>query len=165
MTILSNSFRIAAGTVLGIIALSAPVETKANGISTTSESKVTVITSVTSGAAGQSQAGHSFSIRARVPVACWIRPDQPVEAGEGVTGGVYEACNNPGGYIVTANHRPLSASEKAKLYYDDQAFDLGQIGAQVLRQSTIATIKRVNYRFGDVRLDSPLSLSLTIQPI
>lgn len=165
MTVAPKRFRHTAAIALAVVAITQPLSATAASIPAGNESKVTVTTSVISGSAGRSEAGSNFRVRARVPVACWVRPEAMMVAGNGVAGGVYEACNNPGGYIVTANYRPLSGSEKAKLYYDERAFDLGHAGSQVLRESSIATIKRVNYRFSEVELDSPLTLSLTIQPI
>ncbi len=113
----------------------------------------------------QSQAGATYRVTARVPVACWVRADTSVAAGEGNTGSVVEACNNPGGFTITASYRPLKSTEKAQIVYDNRAMDLAKSGAQMLRQSSMAVIKRVNYRFQDVELDEPLVLSLTIQPI
>ncbi len=130
-------------------------------------SRANVVISMTSepGMPGQSQAGGTFQVMARVPVACWVRPDSTVIVENGGSGGVLEACNNPGGFTVTANYRPLKATEKAEMVYDERPFDLSKSGAQILRQSSMATIKRVNYRFGAVEVDEPLVLSLTIQPI
>lgn len=131
-----------------------------------SKANVTItMTSPQGGQPGQSSAGTTFRVTARVPVACWVRPDAAVIAQPGGAGGVVEACNNPGGFTVTANYRPLRTTEKAQMVYDEQSFDLSKSGAQVLRRSSMATIKRVNYRFGAVELDEPLVLSLTIQPI
>ena len=114
---------------------------------------------------GQSQAGGTYRVTATVPMACWVRAEAPVQAAEGATGAVIEACNNPGGFTVTAAYRPLDVNEQAELLYDDRTMNLGKGGSQLLRQSSMATIKRVAYRFGTVRLDQPLILSLTIQPI
>lgn len=114
---------------------------------------------------GQSHAGATYRVTARVPVACWVRPEATVFAQEGAFGSVVEACNNPGGFTVTAAYRPLRSSEKAQIVYDNRAMELAKTGSQLLRQSSIATIKRVSYRFQSVELDEPLILSLTIQPI
>lgn len=114
---------------------------------------------------GQSQAGATFQVTARVPVACWVRPDVTVMAGEGLGGSVVEACNNPGGFTISANYRPLLATEKAEMVYDNRSFELAKSGQQLMRQSSMATIKRIEYRFGAVQLEAPLVLSLTIQPI
>lgn len=107
----------------------------------------------------------TFTIRARVPVSCWVRPDREIQAGEGITGNVVEACNNPGGYTVTANYRPLSQGERAQMIYDNRPIQLSRNGGQILRRSNIATIKTVNYRFQNVALEQPLTVFLTIQPI
>ncbi len=118
-----------------------------------------------SGGPAQSESGTTYRVTATVPMACWVRPDTSLIAQDGGGGAVVEACNNPGGFTVTANYRPLKTTEKAEITYDDRQFDLSKSGAQVLRRSSMATIKRVNYRFGLVQIDEPLILSLTIQPI
>ena len=114
---------------------------------------------------GQSQAGGTYRLTARVPVACWVRPETTVAVVEGSAGAVVEACNNPGGFTVTASYRPLKTTERVQIVYDNRAMDLAKSGGQMLRQSSIAVIKRVNYRFQNVAIDEPLILSLTIQPI
>lgn len=126
---------------------------------------------ISSGAAGgqaspgRSQGGGTWQVRAFVPVACWVRAESAVLAVEGQTGSVVEACNNPGGFTVFATYRPLKASEQAQLVYDDQSVNLSSAGSQLLRRSSVATIKRVNYQFRSLVLEEPLVLSLTIQPI
>lgn len=67
--------------------------------------------------------------------------------------------------MVMAAYRPLKAQESARMIYDDQTLDLAKSGTQLLRRSSIATIKRVAYRIASAQLDEPLTLSLTIQPI
>ncbi len=156
----TKSFVVAAAAAAGMI-LMIPSAALANSSKTT----VTISLTSTPGEPGQSSASNTFRVTARVPVACWVRPDTPVVAQPGGAGGVLEACNNPGGFTVTANYRPLRATEKAQLVYDDYPLELSKSGAQLLRHSSMATIKQVNYRFGDVELDAPLVLSLTIQPI
>lgn len=148
-------------------AASAGLSLMAPSVALADPSKANVTITVTSpeGDAGQSSAGNTYRVTARVPVACWVRPDTTLVAQSGGMGGVTEACNNPGGFTVTASYRPLRATEKAQMVYDSRPFDLSKSGEQVLRRSSMATIKRVNYRFGDVQLDEPLVLSLTIQPI
>lgn len=116
-------------------------------------------------AEAKNSAGHSFRITAKVPVSCWVRPDRTVAAVPGATGRVVEACNNPGGYTVTANYRRLTNGESAQMIYNDQPVTLGAAGHQLLRQSTMATIRTVHYRFENVSVDEPLVLNLTIQPI
>ncbi|WP_297800809.1 hypothetical protein, partial [uncultured Brevundimonas sp.] len=64
-------------------------------------------------------AGTTFRIRARVPVACWVRPDTTVIAQNGASGTVTEACNSPGGYVVQAHYRPLANGESAQIIYGD----------------------------------------------
>lgn len=107
----------------------------------------------------------TFQVRAHVPVSCWVRPDRDIVAGEGVTGSVIEACNNPGGYTVTAHYRTLSTNEQAQMVYNNRPVQLSRTGGQMLRRSNMATIKSVNYRFQNVSLEQPLTVFLTIQPI
>lgn len=110
-------------------------------------------------------AGHSYRLRATVPVACWVRPAGSVIAETGRSGSVVEACNSPGGFTVSAQYRPLAASEKAKIVYGNRALNLAKSGMQELRRSNMATIRTVDYRFDEVELQQPLILALTIQPI
>ena len=116
-------------------------------------------------AEAKNRAGHSFRITARVPVSCWVRPEQTVAAETGATGSVIEACNNPGGYTVTAQYRALASSESAQMIYNNEPIDLAKGGHQVLRESSMATIKTVQYRFDNVAVNEPLVLNLIIQPI
>ncbi|MES2033632.1 MAG: hypothetical protein V4466_05605 [Pseudomonadota bacterium] len=115
--------------------------------------------------AGEGQAGGTYRLRATVPVACWVRPAGTVLAGVNVSGSVVEACNAPGGFTVSANYRQLTAAESAGIRYDGRSINLSRSGEQVLRRSSMATIKTVNYQFDQVRLDQPLVLALTIQPL
>lgn len=110
-------------------------------------------------------AGHSYRLRATVPVACWVRPAGSVIAETGQSGSVVEACNSPGGFTVSAQYRPLAASEKAKIVYGNRTLNLAKSGMQELRRSNMATIRTVDYRFDEVELQQPLILALTIQPI
>lgn len=110
-------------------------------------------------------AGHSYRLRATVPVACWVRPAGSVIAETGRSGSVVEACNSPGGFTVSAQYRPLAASEKAKIVYGNRTLNLAKSGMQELRRSNMATIRTVDYRFDEVELQQPLILALTIQPI
>lgn len=160
--------------VVGLVAASATLAialpamaADATNVSVSVGQKPSVKVSVTStpGSAGRSEASQMFRIRARVPVACWVRPDAPIFAVPGTSGEVTEACNNPGGFTVTANYRPLLATEKAEIIYDNQAHSLDGIGSRLLRHSSVATVKQVSYRFGEVDLESPLTLNLVIQPI
>ena len=145
----------------GLTAMLAPQVASADP----TKANIVITSQVEPGLPGQSQAGNTFQVRAQVPLACWVRSDIAIVAQYGSAGGVLEACNNPGGFTVTARYRPLESSEKAEIFYNDQAFNLDQTGTQVLRRSPIATIKRVNYRFGTVEVENPLVLSLVIQPI
>ncbi|WP_312146216.1 hypothetical protein [Brevundimonas sp.] len=110
-------------------------------------------------------AGHSYRLRATVPVACWVRPTGPVLAETGRNGSVVEACNSPGGFTVSAQYRTLTATEKARIVYGDRSLNLSKTGVQELRRSNLATIRSVDYRFDEVELEQPLILALTIQPI
>ncbi|WP_374389550.1 hypothetical protein [Brevundimonas sp.] len=116
-------------------------------------------------ASAGSTAGGTYRLRATVPVACWVKPTSPVMAESGRAGEVVEACNSPGGFTVSAQYRPLAPTEKALMVYGDRLLDLDKSGGQVLRRSSIATIRSVSYRFDEVTLDEPLILALTIQPI
>lgn len=119
----------------------------------------------TSASAADAQAGTTYRLRATVPVACWVRPQGSVLAGAGLRGAVIEACNSPGGFTVSASYRPLKDSERAFMTYGDRIIDLSRTGEQMLRRSNMATIRTVDYSFGQIDLDEPLILSLTIQPI
>ena len=110
-------------------------------------------------------AGGTYRLRATVPVACWVKPTSPVMAESGRGGEVVEACNSPGGFTVSAQYRPLLSTEKATMVYGDRMLDLDKSGGQVLRRSSIATIRSVSYSFSQVELEQPLILALTIQPI
>jgi hypothetical protein len=116
-------------------------------------------------AAAGPTAGSSYQLRARVPVACWVRPDATVMAETGRAGSVIEACNSPGGFTVSAQYRPLSDTETARIIYGDRTLNLAKTGMLELRRSNMATIRTVAYRFDDVQLEQPLVLALTIQPI
>lgn len=126
---------------------------------------ITVFKSVNAGSPGRPNAGSTYRVTARVPVACWVRPAGTILAGAGLAGSVVEACNSPGGFTVSANYRTLGGAEKATLRYGDRLIDLSKSGQQELRRSSMATIRTVNYQFDDVQLDEPLVLALTIQPI
>lgn len=116
-------------------------------------------------AAAGPTAGNSYQLRATVPIACWVRSDATVMAETGRAGSVIEACNSPGGFTVSAQYRPLSDTETARITYGDRALSLAKTGMLELRRSNMATIRTVAYRFEDVQLDQPLVLALTIQPI
>lgn len=110
-------------------------------------------------------AGQSYRLRATVPVACWVRPTSTILAENGRMGSVVEACNSPGGFTVSAQYRPLTGTEKARIIYGDRSLNLAKSGMLELRRSSMATIRTVDYRFDEVELEQPLILALTIQPI
>ncbi|MFZ4164784.1 hypothetical protein [Brevundimonas sp. NPDC058933] len=110
-------------------------------------------------------AGNSYQLRATVPVACWVRPTGAVMAEAGRIGSVVEACNSPGGFTVSAQYRPLTGTEKARITYGNRSLNLSRSGMLELRRSNMATIRTVDYRFDEVELEQPLILALTIQPI
>ncbi len=112
-----------------------------------------------------SQGSATYQLRARVPVACWVKPVSPLTVETGSMGQVIEACNSPGGFTVSANYRSLAGHEKARLTYGSRTLDLAKSGSQTLRRANMASIRAIDYRFEDVALDAPLVLSLTIQPI
>ena len=116
-------------------------------------------------AAAGPTAGHSYRLRATVPVACWVRPTGTVMAETGRMGSVVEACNSPGGFTVSAQYRPLSGTENARITYGNRSLNLAKNGMLELRRSNMATIRTVDYRFDEVELEQPLILALTIQPI
>lgn len=122
-----------------------------------------VVASAQSANAGP--AAGSFRLRATVPLSCWVRPDRELLAVDGAAGFVTEACNNPGGFTVTAQHRSLSSNESGRLVYGDNRLDLTREPGQVVSRSDRATIRRVNYRFDQIKLESPLVVVLTIRPI
>ena len=116
-------------------------------------------------AASDTQSGTTYRLTARVPVACGVRPSGALLASPGVSGSVVEACNAPGGFTVSAQYRSLGESETASLRYAGRVIQLSKSGEQVLRRSSLATIRTVDYQFDEVELTAPLVLSLTIQPI
>lgn len=124
-----------------------------------------VVLAAAGSAMAGAQAGATYRVQAVVPVACWVRPAAPVIAESNAGGAVVEACNSPGGFTVSANYRPLSLGETARLRYAGQAFDLSSAGQAVLQRSDRATIRTVNYQFEAVELQAPLVLALTIQPL
>lgn len=119
----------------------------------------------TPAAAGGTATG-TFQLRATVPMACWVRPvEGAMLADEGQGGTVVEACNNPGGYTITANYRMLDTGERASMQYGERALALPASGEAVLRRSHMADINTVQYRFRDVQLQQPLVMALTISPM
>ena len=106
-----------------------------------------------------------YRLVARVPVACWVRPETgPVSSATG-QGRVIEACNSPGGFAVHASYRELGADESALFRYGDREIQLPRTGQVLLRRSSIARIRSVDYRFEKETLKAPVVMVLTIQPI
>lgn len=153
--------------VASLLALAMPQLATAASASQSGAAKanITITSQVERGDQGRLSTGNTFRVRAAVPMACWVRPDRTLNASTGLSGEVVEACNNPGGFTVTASYRPLQASEKAELFYDNRPINLALAGQQVLFHSSQANVRSVNYRFGEVEIDSPLTLSLVIQPL
>lgn len=119
-------------------------------------------------AAAEPKAGGTISLVAHVPVTCWVKPQNgPVRADPGVGGfgEVVEACNSPRGYRVSASYRPLGYGEQARLRYADRLIQLPSHGQTLLRQASLAQVRRVSYQFHDVMLHEPLVLALAIQPL
>lgn len=111
------------------------------------------------------EGSNSVRVRASVPIACWVRAETPIDVQAGSSGRFVEACNSPGGFVVSANYRPLGANERAIIVHGGQQSSLSRTGNQILRQSNIATIRAVDYQFNEVSLDTPLVIALTIEPI
>ncbi|WBT06313.1 hypothetical protein PFY01_01110 [Brevundimonas vesicularis] len=107
----------------------------------------------------------SFRLRATVPLSCWVRPETAMQAVTGAEGSVTEACNNPGGFTVTANYRPLRGDESASLTYGTSVLDLAEASGKIVSQSNRAAIRKMSYRFDAVKVDTPLIVVLTIRPI
>jgi hypothetical protein len=107
----------------------------------------------------------SFRIEARVPVSCIVRAETPLEVSDGgqVTGQAFEACNS-GGYQVIAQYRPLASDEAAVLQYAGQTIQLPASGQAVVHVSSMATIQQVAYQLQSTHLDSPLAISLSVEP-
>jgi hypothetical protein len=124
-----------------------------------------VVLLAASQAAGEAPSGTVYRVRATVPVACWVRSNGTILAGNGLRGSVIEACNSPGGFTVSAAYRPLTEAESTKMFYGGNKLDLSKSGTQVLARSAKATVRTVEYSFEDVTLNAPLALFLTIQPI
>lgn len=106
-----------------------------------------------------------YRLVARVPVACWVRPEGgPINSDTG-SGRVVEACNSPGGFAVHASYRTLDGDEDALFHYGDRQIQLPHSGNVLLRRSGIAQIRSVDYRFEKTTLKAPVVMVLTIQPI
>lgn len=120
---------------------------------------------VASPAIASPQATGTFRVTASVPMACWIDHSMQADALGNVPGLVTEGCNNATGYSVSAQYRPLGASERARLVYGANLVDLSAVGANEIHREYGPRIQQIAYRFDDVILAAPLTLSLTIQPI
>lgn len=111
------------------------------------------------------QANGTFRISASVPMACWVNHSVQADALGTAQGLVTEGCNNASGYMVSAFYRPLAQSESARLIYGDALVSLSASGTQEVHREYGPRIQQIAYRFEQVVLDAPLTLSLTIQPI
>ena len=106
-----------------------------------------------------------YNLIARVPVACWVKPESGPVNSETGRGRVIEACNSPGGFAVHASYRALDSDEGALFRYGDRAIELPRSGSVLLRRSSIARIRSVDYSFERKTLNAPVVMVLTIQPI
>lgn len=120
---------------------------------------------VASPAIASPQATGTFRVTANVPMACWIDHSMHADALGNVPGLVTEGCNNATGYSVSAQYRPLGVTERARLVYGANMVDLSAVGANEIHREYGPRIQQITYRFDDVILAAPLTLSLTIQPI
>lgn len=111
------------------------------------------------------QATGTFQVTATVPMACWVDHSIQADALGNAPGLVTEGCNNASGYMVSAQYRPLAATESARLVYGANMVDLSSLGAQEVHREHGPRIQQIAYRFDQVSLSAPLTLSLTIQPI
>ena len=111
------------------------------------------------------QSTGTFQVNVTVPMACWVDHSVRADALANSQGLVTEGCNNASGYMVSALYRPLARSESARLVYGDTMVNLSSIGAQEVHREYGPRIQQIAYRFDQVSLESPLTLSLTIQPI
>lgn len=111
------------------------------------------------------QTSGTFRISAAVPMACWVDHAVQADALGASEGRVTEGCNSASGYVVSASYRPLDGSERAHLIYGHRSLDLSALGQQEVHRENGPRIQQIAYRFDDVRLNAPLTLSLTIQPI
>ena len=60
------------------------------------------------------QATGTFQVTATVPMACWVDHSVQADALGNAPGLVTEGCNNASGYMVSAQYRPLAATESAR---------------------------------------------------
>ncbi|WP_144423594.1 hypothetical protein [Sphingopyxis sp. 113P3] len=119
----------------------------------------------TAAAAASEQATGTFQVTATVPMACWVNHSVYADALANAPGFVTEGCNNATGYLVSAQYRPLAQSESARLLYGDSRVELSALGTQEVHREYGPRIQQIAYRFEQVSLEAPLTLSLTIQPI
>jgi len=106
-----------------------------------------------------------YNLIARVPVACWVKPENGPITSENGRGRVIEACNSPGGFAVHASYRTLDSDEDALFRYGDREIELPRSGSVLLRRSSIARIRSVDYGFERKTLNAPVVMVLSIQPI
>lgn len=125
---------------------------------------VAVLLASTPAVASQ-QATGTFQVTATVPMACWVDHSVQADALAHSPGLVTEGCNNASGYMVSAQYRPLAQGESARLVYGNNMVDLSALGGQEVHREYGPRIQQIAYRFDQVSLDAPLTLSLTIQPI
>ncbi len=111
------------------------------------------------------QASGSFQVTATVPMACWVNHSVHADALGNSPGLVTEGCNSASGYMVSAHYRPLVRSESARLLYGNNTVDLSALGTQEVHREYGPRIQQIAYHFDQVSLETPLTLSLTIQPI
>ncbi|KTE17354.1 hypothetical protein [Sphingopyxis sp. H115] len=119
----------------------------------------------TPAAAASQQAMGTFQVTATVPMACWVDHSIYADALGNSPGLVTEGCNNASGYMVSAQYRPLAQTERARLLYGDSTVELSALGIQEVHREYGPRIQQIAYRFDEVSLETPLTLSLTIQPI
>lgn len=106
----------------------------------------------------------TFRVSLDVPMACWVSEVSVDVVAQGA-GEITEGCNSASGYVVSASHRPLEIAERARLVYGDRTFALSAAGHQVIRREFGPRVQQVAYRLAELRLNSPLTLSFTIQPL
>lgn len=116
-------------------------------------------------AVASQQAMGTFEVTATVPMACWVDHSIQADALGHSPGLVTEGCNNASGYMVSAQYRPLTQTESARLVYGNNTVDLSALGGQEVHREYGPRIQQIAYRFDQVTLEAPLTLSLTIQPI
>lgn len=116
-------------------------------------------------AVASQEAMGTFQVTATVPMACWVDHSIQADALGNSPGLVTEGCNNASGYMVSAQYRPLAQTESARLVYGNNTVNLSALGGQEVHREYGPRIQQIAYRFDQVSLEAPLTLSLTIQPI